>query len=163
MGLFFHKQEPQRDSLEISEEYYDNVISKISVFTPNDHALGKALASSMQELAKYTHELKIGANTLEYLLKRSKELNTGYYSITDFKIIKCNGEQLIDEVFISLRGKHNYDVRYKVSYSCPVELLPIWYKDYDFNKERVIIPDDKYLWELICELNNYTNNDVRNK
>lgn len=160
MGLFFHKPEPPKDTIEVNEEYYDSTIGKISVFTPNDHELGKALGHSMQELAKYTHELKIGATSLETILRKSECLNSSYYRIKDFKIIKCNGEQLVDEVFISFSGEHNYDVRYKVSYFCPIELLPIWYKDYDRNRERVVKPDDEILWELICELNDYDGTHV---
>ena len=153
MGLFSRQSEPPKDALEVSEEAYGNVIDKICVSTPNDYNLGKTLGIAMQELAKYTHELKIGTESLESILKKSKWFNSGYYHIADFKVVKCNGEQLVDEVMISLRGEHNYDVRYKVSYFCPIELLPIWYKDYDHNRENVVKPDDDILWELICEKN----------
>lgn len=153
MGLFFNKPEPPQNAIEVSEEAYGNVIDKICVSTPNDYNLGKTLGIAMQELAKYTHELKIGTESLESILKKSKWFNSGYYHIADFKIVKCNGEPLVDEVMISLRGEHNYDVRYKVSYFCPIELLPIWYKDYDHNRENEVKPDDDILWDLICEKN----------
>ena len=155
MGLFFNKPEPPRDAIEVSEETYGSIIDKISVYTPNDYSLGKTIGRAMEEMASHTHELKIGTESLEDVLKKSKCFNSGYYHITNFKILKCNGEQLVDEVMISLRGKHNYDVRYKVSYFCPIELLPIWYRDYDHNREHDVRPDDDILWELMCEKNHW--------
>ena len=114
----------------------------------------------MKELARYTHELKIGAESLETILRRSDCFNGDIYRITDFKIVKCDGKQFVDEVFISLRGKHNYDVRYKVCYACPIDLLPVWYKDFDYNWEGVTKANDKILWELICEANNTDGNNI---
>lgn len=160
MGLFSRQSEPQRDSIEVSFCNYNPFLSKIVIDTPNDFDLGKTLGRSMKELARYTHELKIGAESLETILRRSDCFNGDIYRITDFKIVKCDGKQFVDEVFISLRGKHNYDVRYKVCYACPIDLLPVWYKDYDYNWEGVTKANDKILWELICEANNTDGNSI---
>lgn len=160
MGLFSKKQEQSNEAIEVCTLFYNPFMSKICISTPNDFELGKVLGASMKELAKYTHELKIGTESLESLLRRSECLNSSYYGITDFRVVKCDGRQFVDEVFISLRGKHNYDVRYKLQYAGPLDLLPIWYKDYDNNWESVLKPNDEILWELICEANDYDGKNI---
>lgn len=160
MGLFSHKLETKRDAIEVFESYYEGTANKLFIHTPNDVELGKMLGFSMKKIANISHEFLIGDKSLEEILRNCDLFNRGYYKITEYKILKCEGEQLVDEVFISLRGKRNLDVRYKLQYDRPVNLIPIWYKDLDYHQEHVLNNIDPILWEVICDCHKYSNNKI---
>lgn len=160
MGLFSRKPEPKKRTIEVSESYYEGTANQLFIHTPNDEELGKMLGYAMINIAKLSHEFLIGNESLETILRQCDLFNRGYYKMTDYKILKCGGEQLVDEVFISLRGQRNLDVRYKLQYDRPVNLIPIWYKDLDYHQEHVLKNIDPILWELICDFNHYQNNEI---
>lgn len=155
MSLFF-KNKPQDpiEPFKVTELYYENV-GMISVEANAERKIAIALGESMQKIAQLSGQLLIGDKSLEQILKNSKCFNGSYWEITDYKIIRCDGKPLVDEIFMSLRGRQNLDVRYKVLYMTPVELIPVWYRDITHSIERYVICGKH--WELIKDINHYDN------